>query len=72
MSDENAPPPMQPAIRAPSNSTVVGLFAGGGAAGAIVWAAREFFGVEIPADVAVWLASALGAAVSYPFAGGRR
>jgi hypothetical protein len=69
---DEGPPPLQPAVRLPSNSTTIGLVAGGGAAATIIWAAREFFGVEIPPDVAVWLGSALGALIGYPFEGGRK
>jgi hypothetical protein len=66
-------PPLLPPIRyMPSNSTVVGLLGGGGSAATIVWIARQFFGIEVPPDVAVWLGSLLGAIAGYPFKGGRK
>ena len=37
----------------------------GGLAGVIVWIAGEFFGLEIPPEVAAWFATALGAVVAY-------
>jgi hypothetical protein len=71
-SDKTPPPMLPPMSIMPSNSTLVGLVGGGGGAATIVWVARQFFGVELPPDVAVWLGSLFGALVGYPFKGGRR
>jgi hypothetical protein len=70
MPEENIPQP--PPIRPPSNSTLVAAFGGGGTAATVVWIAREFFALDIPAEVAVWLGSVLGGLLSYPFEGGRK
>ena len=61
----------EPKLR-PSNSTLIGAFAGGGAATTLIWIAHQFFSVDIPPDVATWLGSVLGGVLGYPFEGGRR
>lgn len=71
MDEKESDGPDRRASLTPSSSTLVGVFAGGGAATTIIWIAK-LFGLDIPPDVATWLGSVLGGLVGYPFQGGRK
>lgn len=58
--------------RAPSRGVAAGTLGGGGIATLAVWIFHEFFGIDVPAEVAASMGSVVGGLIQYFMRGGRQ